>query len=66
MKNENFLVNSINYSQKSVLLIAELGSSHGADPVKAGELIEAAAEAGADCIKFQIIYASEILHPNTG
>ena len=49
-----------------VLIIAELGTSHGSDPVKAGELIEAAAEAGADCIKFQIVYAREILHPNTG
>ncbi|MCL2008351.1 MAG: N-acetylneuraminate synthase family protein [Treponema sp.] len=48
------------------MIIAELGSSHGADLGKANELIEAAAEAGADCIKFQIIYAHEILHPNTG
>jgi len=29
-------------------------------------LIDAAAEAGAGCIKFQIVYAREILHPNTG
>jgi sialic acid synthase SpsE len=43
-----------------------LGTSHGGDPVKAGELVAAAAEAGADCVKFQIVYADEILHPNTG
>jgi sialic acid synthase SpsE len=43
-----------------------LGTSHGSDPVKARELCDAAAEAGADCIKFQIVYADEILHPNTG
>ena len=66
MKNEKFFINDVEYSPKNVLIIAELGTSHGADPVKAGELIEAAAEAGADCIKFQIVYAREILHSNTG
>jgi sialic acid synthase SpsE len=66
VKKEKFLVNSIEYDPRHVLVIAELGTSHGADPVKAGELIEAASEAGADCIKFQIVYAQEILHPNTG
>ena len=60
MKNRKFFVND------KVFVIAELGTSHGGDPVKAGELIDAAAEAGADCIKFQIVYANEILHPNTG
>jgi len=66
VKNKKILINSIEYSRENVLIIAELGTSHGADPVKAGELIDAAAEAGADCIKFQIVYAREILHPNTG
>ena len=66
MKNEKFVVNSTEYSPRRVMVIAELGTAHGADRVKAGELIEAAAEAGADCIKFQIVYAREILHPNTG
>jgi len=66
VKNKKILINSTEYSRENVLIIAELGTSHGADPVKAGELIEAAAEAGADCIKFQIVYAREILHPNTG
>ncbi|GHV92611.1 spore coat protein [Spirochaetia bacterium] len=54
------------YNPQHVLIIAELGTSHGSDPVKARELADAAAEAGADCIKFQIVYADEILHPNTG
>ncbi|MDR0601433.1 MAG: N-acetylneuraminate synthase family protein [Treponema sp.] len=54
------------YNEKKVLVIAELGTSHGGDPVKAGELIAAAAEAGAGCVKFQMVYADEILHPNTG
>ncbi|MDR2662073.1 MAG: N-acetylneuraminate synthase family protein [Treponema sp.] len=48
------------------LIIAELGTSHGGDPGKALELIAAAAESGADCVKCQIIYAAEILHPKTG
>lgn len=54
------------YDSRRVLIIAELGTGHGADPVKAQELVDAAAEAGADCVKFQIVYADEILHPNTG
>jgi sialic acid synthase SpsE len=48
------------------LVIAELGTGHGGDPVRARELCDAAAEAGADCVKFQIVYADEILHPRTG
>ncbi|MDR2768918.1 MAG: N-acetylneuraminate synthase family protein [Treponema sp.] len=51
---------------KKPFIIAELGTSHGGDPVKARELIAAAAEAGADCVKCQIVYADEILHPKTG
>jgi len=52
--------------EKIPLIIAELGTSHGGDPVKAQELIAAAAEAGADCVKCQIVFADEILHPKTG
>jgi sialic acid synthase SpsE len=63
---EKFSINSADYGPGKVLIIAELGTSHGADPGKARELIAAAAESGADCIKFQIVYAHEILHPNTG
>ncbi|MDR1107572.1 MAG: N-acetylneuraminate synthase family protein [Spirochaetaceae bacterium] len=63
---KEFIINAVPYSRKKVLIIAELGTSHGADKVKAKELIDAAGEAGADCIKFQIVYADEILHPNTG
>ncbi|MDR2053838.1 MAG: N-acetylneuraminate synthase family protein [Treponema sp.] len=54
------------YSAENPLLIAELGTSHGAEAGKARDLIDAAAEAGADCVKFQMVYADEILHPNTG
>jgi len=51
---------------KKPLIIAELGTSHGGDAVKARELIAAAAESGADCVKCQIVFADEILHPKTG
>lgn len=51
---------------KSTLVIAELGTGHGGSARKARELVDAAAESGADCVKFQIVYADEILHPNTG
>jgi sialic acid synthase SpsE len=54
------------YSAKDPLIIAELGTSHGADTGKARDLIDAAAGAGANCVKFQMVYADEILHPNTG
>jgi sialic acid synthase SpsE len=66
MESEKFRIKKREFSPKSTLIIAELGTSHGSDPVKAAELIAAAAEAGADCIKTQIVYADEILHPNTG
>jgi len=48
------------------LIIAELGTSHNGDIIKAKEMTAAAAASGADCIKFQLVYADEILHPNTG
>jgi sialic acid synthase SpsE len=48
------------------LIIAELGTAHGGDLAKAKEMAQAAAEAGADCIKLQMVFADEILHPNTG
>jgi sialic acid synthase SpsE len=51
---------------RNVCIIAELGTGHGADREKAARLIAAAAESGADCVKFQMVYADEILHPNTG
>ncbi|MBO7582554.1 MAG: N-acetylneuraminate synthase family protein [Treponema sp.] len=48
------------------LIIAEIGTAHGGSLEKAKELVDAAAGAGADVIKFQWVYADEILHPNTG
>ena len=48
------------------LIIAEIGTSHEGSLEKARQLVDAAAGAGADCIKFQWVYADEILHPDTG
>ncbi|GMO27004.1 MAG: N-acetylneuraminate synthase family protein [Termitinemataceae bacterium] len=47
-------------------IIAELGTSHNGDIAKAKEMVCAAKESGADCVKVQIVKADEILHPNTG
>jgi sialic acid synthase SpsE len=54
------------FCPKNPLIIAELGTSHCGDIGKAKEMIIAAAEAGANCIKVQMVFADEILHPNTG
>ncbi|MDR1787423.1 MAG: N-acetylneuraminate synthase family protein [Treponema sp.] len=54
------------YGPGRPLIAAELGTGHGGDLKKAAELVAAAAEAGAGCIKTQFVYADEILHPNTG
>ncbi|MFP4329575.1 MAG: N-acetylneuraminate synthase family protein [Spirochaetaceae bacterium] len=47
-------------------VIAEIGTAHGGDMSKAAELINAAAEAGADVAKFQAVIADEIVHPAAG
>ncbi|MGP1431468.1 MAG: N-acetylneuraminate synthase family protein [Treponema sp.] len=53
-------------SQEHILVIAEIGTGHNGSIKKAKELIAAAKESGADAVKFQIVYADEILHPDTG
>ena len=53
-------------SAASAVIIAEIGTSHGGDLKKAADLIAAAAESGADVLKTQIVFADEIIHPNTG
>jgi sialic acid synthase SpsE len=62
----SFFAGGRTFSPGRPLLIAELGTSHNADLSRAKEMAAAAAEAGADCVKTQIVYAGEILHPNTG
>jgi sialic acid synthase SpsE len=54
------------FSQQNPLIVAELGTSHNGDMVKAREMVAAAAEAGAGCVKLQWVIADEILHPKTG
>ena len=51
---------------QQVQIIAEIGTAHEGNISKAKELIQAAAYAGADFVKFQWVYADEILHPDTG
>jgi len=48
------------------LIVAEAGSAHQGELARAFELIDAAGQAGADCVKFQAIFADEIVHPRTG
>ena len=48
------------------LIVAEIGTAHGGSLERAYRLIDSAVNSGADCIKFQIVYADEIIHPKTG
>jgi len=54
------------FCPQNPLIIAELGTSHNSSIGKAKEMINAAAQAGAGCIKVQMVFADEILSPNTG
>jgi len=65
-KYEELRLGSEVFSIKNPLTIAEIGTSHNGSIQKARNLIDAAADAGARAVKFQIVYADEILHPNTG
>jgi sialic acid synthase SpsE len=49
-----------------VRIVAEIGTGHGGNLAKARELVDAALDSGADMAKFQLVYADEILHPDTG
>ena len=53
-------------TQSKINIIAEIGTSHEGSFEKAKKLVDAAADSGADTIKFQWVYADEILHPKTG
>jgi len=48
------------------LIVAEIGTAHGGSLEKAYRLIDSAVDSGADCIKFQLVYADEIIHSKTG
>ena len=49
-----------------MLIVAEIGTSHEGSEEKAKKLIDTAFSSGADAVKFQWVYADEILHPKTG
>jgi len=63
---KTFFADKTAYSPQNPLIIAELGTSHGGDLAKAKEMAAAAAQSGAGCVKLQMVFADEILHPNTG
>ncbi|MCL1992639.1 MAG: N-acetylneuraminate synthase family protein [Spirochaetes bacterium] len=63
---KSFFIDGREFSPQNPLVIAELGTAHAGDLGKAREMIAAAAESGADCIKFQWVFADEILHKATG
>ncbi|CAN5621767.1 N-acetylneuraminate synthase [soil metagenome] len=46
-----------------VLIIAEAGVNHNGDPEMARRLVDAAAEAGADYVKFQTFVADQLVSP---
>ncbi|MBU0928744.1 MAG: N-acetylneuraminate synthase family protein [Spirochaetes bacterium] len=66
MNRTGFDILSSGTERRGVLIIAELGTGHLGDAGKAAELIAAAIGSGADCVKFQHVYADEIIHPATG
>lgn len=49
-----------------IKIIAEIGTSHEGSAKKAKKLVDAAILSGATVVKFQWVYADEILHPDTG
>lgn len=50
----------------NTFIIAEIGTSHRGDLNRAYKMIDKAGECGADCAKFQVVFADEIIHPKTG
>jgi sialic acid synthase SpsE len=48
------------------IIIAEIGTAHAGDLKRGLELIDAAADAGADIVKTQVVFAREILPPEAG
>jgi sialic acid synthase SpsE len=66
MGERTFAVNGKVYSTEEALIIAEIGTGHRGDRGRGADLIAAAIESGANCVKFQHVYADEIIHPATG
>ncbi len=66
MESASFVKRAFGRGSAGPYIVAEIGSSHGADLGRARELIAAAKESGAHCAKFQYVIADEIIHPKTG
>jgi N,N'-diacetyllegionaminate synthase len=49
---------------QSIFIIAEAGVNHNGDPRMAAELVRAAKQAGADCVKFQTFKAERVVTPD--
>ncbi len=47
-----------------IYVIAEVGGNHNGDPDRAHRLVEEAARAGADAVKFQTYRAESLVHPD--
>jgi sialic acid synthase SpsE len=62
----DFVLGNRKFNAQNALIVAELGTAHGSSLARAKELADAAGEAGAACVKFQMVHADEILHPRTG
>jgi len=54
------------FSKDHPLIIAEIGTAHAGDIGRAVKMIDSIASSGCDAVKFQIVYANEILHPKSG
>lgn len=62
----DFAIGDEVFSSNHPLVIAEIGTAHAGDIHKAFKMIDDAVWAGSNAVKFQIVYADEILHPNSG
>lgn len=54
------------YRKNDLFIIAEAGTNHQGDIIKAKQFVKLAARAGCSAIKFQHVIASELVHPQTG
>ena len=58
--------NFFSLMQFRTIAVAEIGTSHGGSLEKGLTLVDAAADAGADAVKVQVVFAREILPPQAG